>query len=237
MLNQINHWMEYAAGAADLVLLLRILGLRLQKTYLFITLACAVAVLFDVANFVYSDSERVAFYTEIFAACLFPLAVWDIFEEVIPAVAALRKLAMLRMLASSVLMVFVSLLWLSGLSDNDDPTGVIYLSMLSLMVSIASAAGCLGFLWIMRRGMQLQAIVTPNNTFVWTRFYALAMIGLLVNWVVLVIEPFMKGPLKDSFKPLALLVLNLYSMAITLWCALKLKGLSKNLPAPVSETQ
>jgi hypothetical protein len=81
MLSEINHWTEYAAAAFDLGLLVRILALRLQRTYVFLTLACTLAVLFDGAVLFYAPgSERVQIYGNLFLAFIFPLAAWDIFE-------------------------------------------------------------------------------------------------------------------------------------------------------------
>ena len=68
------------------------LGLRLQRTYVFLTLASAVAVVFDVASLRFADElPRVQIYGELFMALIFPLAVWDIFEEIAGAVAALPE--------------------------------------------------------------------------------------------------------------------------------------------------
>ena len=124
MLSQINHWMEYAAAAFDLILLLRVLTLRLQRVYMFLTLACTLAVIFDAATIFYApDNERVSLYTNLFSAFIVPLAAWDIFEEIAKPVAALRRLAILRTLASlGIIFFFGLLLWTGSVSENDDPT-------------------------------------------------------------------------------------------------------------------
>ena len=148
MLTQINHWMEYVAAVIDLVLLLRILGLRLQRTYVFLTLAAAVSVVFDVASLRFAEEvPRVQIYGQLFMAVIFPLAVWDIFEEIASAVAALRRMAMLRTLASLIIMFFFGLIWLTYLGQADDPSGLLFILGLCLFVSTCSAAACLSFLW------------------------------------------------------------------------------------------
>jgi hypothetical protein len=238
MLNQISHWMEYAAAAVDLVLLLRLLALRLQRTYLFLTLACALAVIFDVADLLFADqAPRVQIYSELFAACIFPLAAWDIFEEISVSVASLRRLAMLRTLASFIIISFFGLVWLSSFTEKDDPTGLAFPLALTMIVSTATSAGCLGFLWIMRRGIQLQKIVVKKNTFVWMIFFALLMAGQLLSWFVLMAEEFLSGPARETFSPIINMALNSYGMAITIWCAVKLRGLQKDILDPVSETE
>ena len=238
MLNQISHWMENAAAAVDLVLLLRVLALRLQRTYLFLTLACALAVIFDVADLLFADqTPRLQIYSELFVACFFTPAAWDVFEEISVSVAALRRLAMLRTLASFIIISFFGLVWLSSFTDKDDPTGLAFPFALTMIVSTATSAGCLGFLWIMRRGMQLQKIAVKKNTFVWMTFFALLMAGQLLSWFVLMAEEFLSGPARENFSPIINMALNSYGMVITIWCALKLRGLQKDILDPVSETE
>jgi hypothetical protein len=238
MLNQINHWMEYVAAGIDLVLLLRILGLRLQRTYVFLTLAAAVAVVFDVASLRFAEEvPRVQIYGELFMALIFPLAVWDIFEEIAVTVAALRRMAMLRTLASLIIMFFFGLIWLTYLGQADDPSGLLFVLGLSLFVSTCSAAACLSFLWIMRRGLKMQKIQTPRNTSVWMIFYAFSMAGLLAYWFVLIMEEMMSEPVRNALSPGVNLFLNVYGMVITIWCVVKLRGLPKDMAASVSETE
>ncbi len=131
------------------------------------------------------QAPRVQIYTEMFAACLFPLAAWDVFEEIGSAVSPLRRLAMLRTLASFIIISFFGLAWLSSFTEKDDPTGLAFPLALTMIVSTASSAGCLGFLWIMHRGMQLQKIPAKRNTLVWMTFFALLMAGQLLSWFVL----------------------------------------------------
>lgn len=238
MLNQISHWIEYAAAVVDLVLLLRLLGLRLQRMYMFLTLACALAVIFDVADLLFGEqAPRVQIYTEMFAACLAPLAAWDVFEEIGSAVSPLRRLAMLRTLASFIIISFFGLAWLSSFTEKDDPTGLAFPLALTMIVSTASSAGCLGFLWIMHRGMQLQKIPAKRNTLVWMTFFALLMAGQLLSWFVLMAGEFLSAPVRDNFSPIVNVVLNTYGMAITIWCAVRLRGLERDLPESVSETE
>ena len=108
-------------------------------------------------------------------------------------------MAMLRTLASLIIMFFFGLIWLTYLGQADDPSGLLFILGLSLFVSTCSAAACLSFLWIMRRGMNLQKIPTPRNTSVWMMFYALSMAGLLAYWFVLIMEEMMTEPVRNAF--------------------------------------
>jgi uncharacterized membrane protein len=230
MLNQINHWIEYVSAGVDLVLLLRVLALRLQRTYVFLTLACAVSVIFDVANLRFAqESPFIQLYTDLFLAFLFPLAVWDIFEEVAQSVAALRRVAIMRTIASLIIITFFGLVWTGSLSQSDDPTNLLFTLALTFAVSTASASSCLAFLWIMRRGMTLQKIPTPNNTLVWMIFYALLLIGQLISWCALVVEQYLNQSGRGTFSTIANLVINSYGILITIWCVLKLRGLPKDV--------
>ena len=50
MLKIAVHWMLIVGAIADLILLLRILGLKLHRMYAFITLDAALGLLFDAAG-------------------------------------------------------------------------------------------------------------------------------------------------------------------------------------------
>ena len=205
---------------------------------MFLTLACALAVIFDVANLLYADkAPLVQIYSELFLSCIFPLAAWDIFEEIGTAVGALRRLAMLRTLASFIIITFFGMIWLSSLSANDDPSGLAFPLALTLIVSTASAAGCLGFVWIMHRGMQIHKTPVPSNTSVWMIFFGLLMVGQLASWFVLMAEEFFSQAVRDSVSPIVNIVLNFYGIVITLWCAIKLRGLPKDLSTSISEPE
>ena len=47
MLSQTAYWMEIAGTAVDALLLIRVLSLKLQRVYVFITLACVLELFFD----------------------------------------------------------------------------------------------------------------------------------------------------------------------------------------------
>src|SRR5579875_1216112 len=103
MLNQVNHWMDFVGTAVDCALLLRILLLRLHRTYLFITLAAVLAVFFDgILLWLGPDSRefsRVFIYSRFLYIVVFPAAAWDVFEEAKGPVASLRRLGMRRLVS------------------------------------------------------------------------------------------------------------------------------------------
>jgi glucan phosphoethanolaminetransferase (alkaline phosphatase superfamily) len=89
----------------------------------------------------------------------------------------------------------------------------------------------------MHRGMQIHKTVVRANTFVWMLFFGLLMAGLLVSWFVLMTEEFLSQPARDIVSPIANFVLTFYGMVITLWCAVKLRGLPKDLSTSISEAE
>src|SRR3954447_639383 len=113
MLSQVNHWLEIAATTVDALLLCRVLLLRLQRTYLFITLACVLTVLFDgVQLWLGSASDasvRVFIYSRFLWALLFPLVAWDVFEELKGQLGKLRRVAVGRLASGLFFAVVFSL--------------------------------------------------------------------------------------------------------------------------------
>ncbi len=236
MLIQLNHWMEYAAAAMDVALLLRVLTLRLQRTYVFLTLACALAVLFDVSILSLTRESperfRVEVYSSLLIAFVFPLAAWDVFEEIAAALAPVRKLAILRTLTSLLMVTFFAVILASPSFHAEDPTGLPFVLTLTIIISTGSATGCLTFFWAMRRALRLQKITLPHNTFVWLLFYALLMAGQIVTWMLSLLEDALNLSPSGLATQLITLFLNTFSIVITFWCTLRLRALPKDVPSP-----
>jgi hypothetical protein len=235
MLIQLNHWMEYAVAAIDAVLLLRVLTLRLQRTYVFLTLACVLAVLFDVAVLsLPPDSQeraRVEVYSNLLIAFVFPLAAWDVFGEIATSMAAVRRTAILRTLTSLLMVTFFGVLLASPTFKSEDPTNLTFVVTLTVIVSTGSATGCLTFFWAMRRAFRLQKITLPHNTFVWLLFYALLLAGQILTWLLVLLEQSFNLSSAAVASQCITLSLNTFGIAITLWCAVRLRALPKDVPS------
>jgi hypothetical protein len=235
MLTQINHWMEYASAVIDVFFLLRVLALRLQRTYVFLTLACVLTVFFDVIDLMLAhdspEAQRMWVYSNLLFAVVFPFAAWDVFEEIPASLAPLRRTAILRTLTSVLMVSFLGLLLASPAFNSDDPLGLPFLSTLMIVVSTGSATGCLTFFWAMRRAFRLQKLALPHNTFVWMIFYALLLAGQIVIWFLLLLEETL-GQTSSALGPqLVETALATYGIAITIWCGVKLRALPKDLPS------
>jgi hypothetical protein len=231
LLSQVNHWLDFAATAIDLLLLLRVLTLKLHRTYFFIALACLLSVFFDgIALWLGVDSQenfRVFLYSRFLYAFVFPVAAWDVFEEFTPHLTKLRRLAISRTITSLVLITLFGLAlsaFLSSASDADDST---FTKTLAVFVWTGSAAASLSFLWVMHKEIRAQKLSPPRNTFVWLVFYELILLGEIVNCFLLQIAGVFNQPAANAVT-LALLT---YGMAITLWCAIKLRALHPEAPS------
>jgi len=227
--------MEYAAAAIDVALLLRVLALRLQRTYIFLTLACLLTVLFDVAILSLTrdspERVRVEVYSSLLIAFVFPLAAWDVFEEIANSVAAIRRIAILRTLASLLMVTVFGLVLASPTFQADDPTALPFIVTLTIIISTGSATGCLTFFWAMRRALRLQKVTLPHNTFVWMVFYALLLGGQIVTWMLWLLEDALPLPSSAFAAQFINLCLDTFGVAITIWCAVRLRALPKDLPS------
>jgi len=236
MLSQVNHWMEFVGSAIDLILLLRVLSLRLYRTYLFITLSCLIAVFFDGVQVWLGESPegvRLFFCSRFLFAFLFPLAAWEVFEEIKTPIANLRRLAITRTVTSLLTITILGLIFAGFAENGDDSTGLAFVSTLGMFVWTGSAAGSLAFLWVMRTGMKRQAVQPPHNTFVWLVYFGLSLLGEVLYAFIILVEQ----ALPPLWRDVLYFVLALYGCVVTAWCVLKLRALPSDVSsAPVSES-
>jgi hypothetical protein len=233
MLSQVNHWMEFVGTAADVLLLLRVLTLRLHKTYLFLTLVCVLAVFFDGVTLWLGDSSeriegvRVFVYSRFLFAFVFPVAAWDVFEELSAQLANIRRAAISR-IATSLVLVCVCGLIFSGLGDSGDENSAWqFTTTFAVILWAGSASGSLTFLWLMRRTLRAQSIEPPSNTSVWLIFFALYMASEIFSCFFL----FLNDLLSLNLRAVVELLLAVYGTGITAWCVLKLKALPSDAPS------
>lgn len=231
MLDQANHWLEIVGTAFDGLLLCRILLLRLQRVYLFITLACVLELLFDgVGLWLGSASQenfRVFLYSRYLYALIYPLVAWDVFEELKDQISKLRRAAIHRLISGMIVATIFGLI-VSIFVDTSDNTGEpVFITTFGLVLWAASCTATLAFLWTIQKQIREQKIPRPNNTFVWMIYYELTLIGELLTCLSLIIVPLMNTSVADV---LDLLFLS-YGIAITGWCIFKLRGLGSGVPS------
>jgi hypothetical protein len=235
MLSQVIHWTEYAGAGIDLLLLLRVLGLRLQRTYVFITLVCVLTAFFDIVDLslVRESPEwrRVVVYSELIFAFAFPVAAWDVFEELANSLNTVRRLAITRTVTSLLMISIFGLMLASLANSSEDPAGLAFISTVGIVVWTGSASGSLAFIWAVHRAVRLQKMEPPHNTFVWMIFFELFLGAQVLAILVSLVEASLGQTSTGLFPQIGDLVLNLYLMGITVWCTLKLKSLPRDLPS------
>lgn len=230
MLEQSTHWLEIAGTALDGLLLLRVLQLRLQRVYAFLTLACGLALFFDgVGLWLGTESEenmRVFLYSRFLYAFIYPLIAWDVFEQISQQIGTLRRMAMGRLISA---LVLTSIFGLLIASSGDDPAsnGAVVGTIAIILWAGASTAS-LAFLFTVQRFLKVQRVEVPNNTFVWMRYFELALLAEVVNCFSSILFSFVKSTAAIS-------VLNIvficYGITITAWCLLRLRMIQSDVPS------
>jgi uncharacterized membrane protein YeaQ/YmgE (transglycosylase-associated protein family) len=230
MLDKVVLWVDIAGTAVDALLLARVLQLRLQRIYVFITLACAIGVFFDLVQLWLGlnseESQRVFLYSRFLYALLYPLVAWDVFEEMKGQVSQMRRVAIGRLISGlffAALFGFIMTLFVSG----DQGQGILSTTLAIILWAGASAA-TLAFLWTLQRALKKQQIERPNNTFVWMTFYQLTLLAEIVACFGGVLASLLNATLQGILN----VCLLLYGVSITVWCVTKLR----RVPSDVSTT-
>ncbi len=220
----------------DLALMLRILILKLQRTYLFITLFAVLALLYDgVELYLGSQSDdfvQVSLLSRFIYAIVFPLAIWDLFEEAKPFIEKLRRLAMSRMV-SSLLFISIWALLIAAFTGGDDDAQSHYMVRLAFILWTGSVAASLAFLWVMRRGMKANKWTLPKNTRVWLKFFQLLLILEAVSCVLEFVLPSMKAMGSKLVEPIAQVsdvTLQVCVIVLTVWCIFSLRPVPADAP-------
>lgn len=229
MLSQANHWMDIAGTVLDGLLLCRVLLLKLQRVYLFITLNCVLGVFFDVVvlwwGVTSQESFRVLLYSRFLYVFLFPAIAWDVFEEIQSQISKLRRLAIARLISGLLLATILGLI-VSAFADNDATGPPPRLALVAVVLWAGSSTASLAFLWTLHKALRAQKIDLPNNTFVWLIFFKLSFAYEILSCFFAVTGPLMKPQVTGIIQ----FTLSLYVIVATAWCILKLR----TIPSDVS---
>lgn len=222
MLSLFNDWLQIAGTVVDALLLVRILTLKLHRIYVYLTLAATLTLLLDVSMLRYGHEaevwQRIFFYSRFLYVLVFPLIVWDVFEEIKTRVAKIRRLAMWRLLSGIFFTTLLSLV-LVAFAEPDSPDGSVVPTLAFILWAGASTAS-LAFLVTMHRVLRVQPLPLPNNTAVWLRFYELELASEVLSCFSLIIVQVAKSEITASSINL---IFNLYTISITLWCIWRLR--------------
>ena len=224
MLSQIDYWTQVAGTVIDVLLLVRVLSLRLQKTYLFITLACTLAIFFDLAVLWFglrSDvTQRIFLYSRFLYVFIFPMVVWDVFEEIKERVSKIRRLAIIRLVSGLLFTTILSLVLVSLVDVDSSSSDASIMPTLAVILWAGSSTASLAFLITINRVLRTQPLGIPNNTNVWMRFYGLGLACEVLTCFWLILAPLLKSEAAaDSIG----LVFMVFTIGITVWCILRLK--------------
>ncbi len=235
MLTQANHWILIIGAAVDALLLCRVLLLKLQRVYLFITLACVLSVFFDVAALaLWSDStatSRVFLASKFIDAFVFPLVGWDVFEEMKSQISKLRRLAVGKLISGLFFAAVFSFLVVM-LAPSDPNGGMPLLATVDLVLWAGSSTATLAFLWTLHKVIRAQNIARPNNTFVWLIFWQLGLVAEVLGCFSILLVTLGRNAVAED---VVNLVFNIYGIVITGWCILKLRAVPSGVPsAPAS---
>ena len=230
MLAQASHWIEIVGTAADALLLCRVLLLKLQRVYVFITLACVLALFFDAVDLWLApdrdQSDRLFLYSRFLYAFLFPLVVFDVFEEMKSQISRVRRMAVGK-LVSGLFFATVFGFLLSAFAPPGDRSEPSVLPMLGLVLWAGSSTASLAFAWTLRRAIRAQNMVPPNNTMVWMAFWQLFLLAQVLYCFFSLVIPLLKNGSADVLD----IVFNTYDIVITAWCILKLRALPSDVPS------
>lgn len=234
MLNQVTHWIEILGTAADVLLLCRVLSLRLHRLYLFITLACVLAVLFDGVTLALRNDSRANFqvflYSRFLYAVVFPLVAWDVFEEIGPQIARLRRFALTRLVSGLIFAIMFGFIMGAFIQTSDDSASPLLVTMALVLWAGASTAA-LAFLLTIHRVLKAQLQGLPNNTNVWLRYYELSFATEALYCFVSVL---IQGVRIDWFGDAVAIAFMTFGISITSWCIWKLRALPSSM-APAQE--
>jgi hypothetical protein len=222
MMKEAMHWMLLSGSVLDTVLLVRVLGLRLQRIYAFITLDCVLSVLFDwTAAYLGWDSPaalRVFVFSRFLYVVLTPLIVWDVFEEVKLETAKVRRLEAVRMIMSLVIMAvffFVMLANVIFAAPSDATAG--WPGALGFLLWGAACFTGMIFIWRTRRSVLKQEGALPRNTTVWSIYYMLTLASSVVDVGIAFSG---SKAYEDAFN----IIVSVWLIGCTIFCVLRLRG-------------
>ena len=229
MFSQLNHWIFIAVTAVDAILLLRVLQLKLHRTYLFITLACVLTLFFDgVALWLgpeSNDNLQVFLYSRFLYVFILPAAVYDVWEEIKTQIAQIRRFAALRLIASLTLASIFGLI-IAAVAGKEEGGDALF-DTFAIILWAATSTASLAFLWSMHRVVRAQQIMTSGNTAVWLIYFQLLLAAEVLTCFLLIAGRAFSAVVIDSLE----FSLNLYQICITVWCIWKLRVTASGVPS------
>jgi hypothetical protein len=223
MLKHAIDWAQMVVTVVEALLLVRVVAVKLYRVYAFITLYCVVNVFFDAASWYFGwqskESERIFIYSLFFLTVLYPLVVWDVFEESKAQVAKLRRLQAVRLVSGLFLTGICAMLLGLNLDTTDAKGNSTLAAFLGIFLLTGSASASAAFIWVVRRFVRAQKIALAHNTVVWMVFFFLVFSLQIVDCMLTILRAFVP----DAAADIAGLFLLSLELLVLAWCILRLK--------------
>ena len=234
MLNQVIHWIQMVGTVLEGVLLVRLVSLKLQRVYLWVTLYWAANLLVDVSAWVSGwdspEAERIFLYTRFLFAALYPLAAWDVFEEIAAPLAKLRKAHALRLVSGLFVTSLLGFIFSIGLDEQEIQGTSSSVVFIGLFLWMGSACASLLFTANVWRSARKLDSPTPHNTWVWTIFFLITFGRAILDCAAVLAGSLLRGRTLSLIEVL----FSSFDVCLTVWCLLKLKALPSDA-ASISE--
>jgi uncharacterized membrane-anchored protein len=229
MLKHAVDWMQMGVTVVEGVLLFRVISLRLDRIYAFITRYCTLNLLFDVAAWYVGwdapETITIFVYSLFFFAVLYPFTAYDTFEESKAQVAKLRRLQTIRLMSGLFITGICALVLGLSMQPTDAQGNSTIAAFMGVFLLTGSASACAAFLWFMYRLIRTQKIAIAHNTFVWAVFFIAALSLAIVNCVAVLIRPLIPAIAADIIG----VILLSFDLALLTWCIIRLKAVPSDL--------
>lgn len=212
-----------AGTVVECLMLVRILLLRLQGVYTFITLYWAVNLIFDIAAWSFGwksqVTSRIAMYEITLLGAIFPFAVWDVFEESVAVLGKIRRVFLPKLFSGLFFAVLLGFMLAAGVDEQADP-GANSTEIFGLFFWLGSALASLVFVWSVVRSTKSDRNNLSANTRVWSVFFLITLLRCVVDFMANLSGPLI-GQTALGFVQLTLLLVDI---CLALWCMLKLRS-------------
>ena len=229
MLDQTIHWMEIIGTIVEFLLLVRILSLKLQQVYLFVTLYVTVNLLIDISTLaVGTESDpaaRIFFYSRFIYALMYPMAAWDVFEQIKSQVVKVRRLNTPRLVSGLFLTALLGLVFTMSLEDQDLKGTSSSVDFVGLFLWVGAASSSMLFTWNVWRMARKQNVPSPRNTFVWAVYFTITFGLAIVDCGFDVAG----GLLPHLLLQICNIILISCDLLLDAWCLVSLRPLPSNL--------
>jgi len=218
-----------AGAVLEALLLARLISLKLHKTYAFVTLYWAVAIIIDVSHWVVGwdskDSLQIALHEPLILAVLYPLLVWDVFEEIKPKLAVTLRFQATRMISGLVVTVIMSGIWALFFLDElaKSPGGPLVQFGLFLWLGSMSVSAL--FLISVYRATKKQGLALPRNTTVWLWLASIVLAADFTEFLLLLAGPL----LSKSSMEVVDMILQLVFIGVIVWCGIRMRPVPSNV--------